>query len=45
VHGFDTDKEGNLYTAEVRDGRVQKYTPRPGANPNFLVGKPWGPKS
>jgi hypothetical protein len=22
VHGFATDKEGNLYTAEVRTGRV-----------------------
>jgi DNA-binding beta-propeller fold protein YncE len=41
VHGFSTDKEGNLYTAEVRTGRVQKYTPRKGANPDFLVGKPW----
>ena len=41
VHGFATDKEGNLYTAEVRTGRVQKYTPRKGANPDFLVGKPW----
>jgi len=41
VHGFATDKEGNLYTAEVRTGRVQKYTPRKGANPAFLVGKPW----
>jgi len=41
VHGFTTDKEGNLYTAEVRTGRVQKYTPRKGANPMFLVGKPW----
>ena len=41
VHGFATDKEGNLYTAEVRTGRVQKYTPRKGANTAFLVGKPW----
>jgi len=41
VHGFATDKEGNLYTAEVRTGRVQKYSPRKGANPAFLVGKPW----
>jgi DNA-binding beta-propeller fold protein YncE len=41
VHGFATDKEGNLYTAEVRAGRVQKYTPRKGANPAFLVAKPW----
>jgi peptidylamidoglycolate lyase len=41
VHGFATDKEGNLYTAEVRTGRVQKYTPRKGANQAYLVGKPW----
>ena len=41
VHGFATDKEGNLYTAEVRTGRVQKDAPRKGANPAFLVGKPW----
>ena len=41
VHGFTTDNDGNLYTAEVRAGRVQKYTPRKGANPAFLVGKPW----
>jgi hypothetical protein len=36
------DADGTLYTAEVRTGRVQKFTPRPGANPSFLVGKPWG---
>jgi DNA-binding beta-propeller fold protein YncE len=42
VHGFVTDTEGTLYTAEVRTGRVQKYTPRKGASPDFLVGKPWG---
>ena len=42
LHGFVTDNEGILYTAEVRTGRVQKYTPRKGANPEFLVGKPWG---
>ena len=41
VHQFSIDSEGNLYTAEVRTGRVQKYTPRTGANPAFLVGKPW----
>jgi hypothetical protein len=26
--------------AEVDSGRVQKFRPRPGANPEFLVGKP-----
>ena len=41
VHGFTTDADGNLYTAEVRSGRVQKFTPRKGANPDFLIGKPW----
>jgi peptidylamidoglycolate lyase len=41
VHGFATDADGNLYTAEVRAGRVQKFTPRKGANPAFLIGKPW----
>ena len=38
VHGFGTDMDGNLYTAEVRTGRVQKYIPRKGANSSFLVG-------
>ena len=41
VHGMSTDQEGNLYVAEVNNGRIQKYRPRPGANPAFLVGKPW----
>jgi len=41
VHGLSTDREGNFYVAEVNNGRIQKYTPRQGANPEFLVGKPW----
>jgi hypothetical protein len=41
VHGFSTDQEGNFYTASVNNGRVQKFRPREGANPEFLVGKPW----
>jgi sugar lactone lactonase YvrE len=40
VHGLSVDQEGNFYTAEVDSGRAQKYRPRPGANPSFLVGKP-----
>jgi DNA-binding beta-propeller fold protein YncE len=40
VHGLSTDQEGNFYVAEVDSGRAQKYKPRPGANPAFLVGKP-----
>ncbi len=41
VHGLSTDQEGNFYVAEVNNGRVQKYRPRAGANPAFMVGKPW----
>lgn len=41
VHGMSTDQEGNFYVAEVNNGRIQKYRPRPGANSEFLVGKPW----
>jgi sugar lactone lactonase YvrE len=40
VHGLSVDQEGNFYTAEVDTGRAQKYRPRAGANPTFLVGKP-----
>jgi hypothetical protein len=40
VHGIATDQDGNLYTAEVNAGRFQKFTPRAGANPDYLVGKP-----
>jgi len=40
MHGMSVDQEGNLYVAEVANGRAQKLTPRPGANPAFLVGKP-----
>ena len=39
-HSASTDQEGNLYVAEVGNGRVQKFTPRAGANPAFLVGPP-----
>jgi hypothetical protein len=41
VHGLSTDQEGNFYVAEVNNGRIQKYRPRAGANPAFLVGRPW----
>jgi len=40
VHGFSVDQEGNFYVAEVDSGRAQKFRPRPGTNPAFLVGKP-----
>ncbi len=40
VHGLSVDQEGNFYIAEVGNGRVQKYVPKPGARPETLVGKP-----
>ena len=40
THGMSVDQEGNLYVAEVGNGRAQKLRPRPGANPALLVGKP-----
>jgi sugar lactone lactonase YvrE len=40
THGMSMDQEGNLYVAEVANGRAQKFRPRPGANPAFLVSKP-----
>jgi hypothetical protein len=40
VHGFSVDQEGNFYVAEVDNGRVQKFRPRKGANPEFLVSQP-----
>jgi len=38
VHGMDVDQQGNLYVAEVDNGRAQKLTPRKGANPAMLIG-------
>ena len=40
THQFSVDSENNFYTADVHVGRVQKYVPKPGANPAHLVGKP-----
>ena len=40
VHGMSVDQEGNLYLAEVNNGRAEKFRPRAGANPALLVGKP-----
>jgi DNA-binding beta-propeller fold protein YncE len=38
-HGLSTDQEGNLYVADCFAGRVQKFTPQPGADPDKLVGQ------
>jgi peptidylamidoglycolate lyase len=40
VHGISVDSEGNVYVAEVDTGGAQKFRPRPGANPAFLITKP-----
>jgi hypothetical protein len=40
VHGMSFDDEGNFYVAEVDNGRIQKFTPRPGANPAYLIALP-----
>jgi NHL repeat-containing protein len=40
VHDFSTDMDGNFYISEVDKGGIQKFKPRAGANPAYLVGKP-----
>jgi peptidylamidoglycolate lyase len=43
VHGISVDSDGNLYVAEVDNGGAQKFRPRAGANPAFLMTKPTAP--
>jgi hypothetical protein len=38
-HQFTVDQEGNLYVAEVFNGRVVKFKPKAGADPAKLVGQ------
>jgi len=40
VHGLAVDEDGNLYIAEVDNGGFQKFTPRLGANSDFLITGP-----
>jgi hypothetical protein len=40
THQFSADTDGNLYVAEVFNGRAQKLRPRRGADPSKLVGAP-----
>jgi len=40
VHGMSVDQEGNFYIAEVDRGGAQKFRPRDGADPDYLVGRP-----
>ena len=38
-HSMTIDQEGNLYLAEVFNGRVQKFHPKAGADPTKVVGQ------
>jgi peptidylamidoglycolate lyase len=38
-HQIDVDQEGNVYIASWDGGWVTKYIPKPGADPNKLVGR------
>ncbi len=38
-HQITIDQEGNLYTAEVFNGRVQKFRPKAGADPAKVIGQ------
>jgi len=38
-HSLTTDQDGNLYVAEVFNGRVQKFSPRPTADPAKVIGQ------
>jgi len=39
-HQFSVDTDGNLYIADFKN-QVQKFTPKPGADPSRLVGQPY----
>jgi NHL repeat len=38
-HQLTTDQDGNLYVAEVFNGRIVKFKPKPGADPAKVVGQ------
>ena len=38
-HQLTTDQQGNLYIAEVFNGRIQKFRPKPNADPAKVVGQ------
>lgn len=39
-HQMDVDQEGNLYIASWDGGWMDKFVPKPGADPDKLVGRP-----
>jgi sugar lactone lactonase YvrE len=40
IHGFCTDSDGNLMISETFGGRIQRFTPKPGADKTQLIGAP-----
>ena len=42
VHQISVDQDGNLYLAEIYNGRAQKLSPKSGADPAKLVGRESG---
>ena len=40
VHQISVDQDGNLYLAEIYNGRAQKLSPKSGADPAKMVGQP-----
>ena len=39
-HQIDVDQEGNLYVASWDGGWVNKFVPKPGADPSQIIGRP-----
>jgi sugar lactone lactonase YvrE len=33
------DQAGNFYVAEVQNGRIQRFEPKPDADPDTLIGQ------
>jgi sugar lactone lactonase YvrE len=42
AHQISVDQDGNLYLAEIYNGRAQKFRPKSGADPTKLVGREIG---
>jgi hypothetical protein len=38
-HQMSVDQDGNFYMAEVQNGRIQKFVPKPNADPSKLIGQ------
>ena len=44
MHSLSVDEDGNLYGTDNQAGRPQKLVPRPDADPNHLVRRPFVPR-